>query len=207
MASRIRLRRRSNVESTALPIYEPNAFRSSDHDPVIVGLDLMVTPRQAKAHSIGVLSELLPTGNRHYDKRITKAIESIEDSLNPAYWVDDFRLTDKGNKVFDEEKKAVKDLMRVHGSIGPEVDAVVAALVKADEELASIAIAEATAAGGNEWYLRRAEREMQRAQYDFDRGRPDKAIDHYKRAWRYAERSLSGHGWHSGGDESRPLAR
>ena len=27
-------------KSTARPVYEPNAFRSSDHDPVIVGLDL-----------------------------------------------------------------------------------------------------------------------------------------------------------------------
>lgn len=27
-------------ESTSLPIYEPNAYRSSDHDPVIIGLDL-----------------------------------------------------------------------------------------------------------------------------------------------------------------------
>ena len=30
-------------------LYEPNAFRSSDHDPVIVGLELTVTPLQAKA--------------------------------------------------------------------------------------------------------------------------------------------------------------
>ena len=178
--------------------YGPDPYRASDHDPIVVGLDLTASPRKAKDHSIGVLSELLPTGNRYYDKRITKAIESIEDSLNPAYWVDDFHLTDKGNKVFDEEKKAVKDLMRVHGSIEPEVDAVIATLVMADEELAAIAIEAATAAGGNEWYLRRAEREMQRAQYDLDRGRPDKAIDHYKKAWRYAERSLRGHGLDGG---------
>jgi predicted extracellular nuclease len=31
-------------ESGVLPIYEPNAFRSSDHDPVIVGLDLNAPP-------------------------------------------------------------------------------------------------------------------------------------------------------------------
>lgn len=31
-------------ESGVLPVYEPNAFRSSDHDPVIVGLDLNAPP-------------------------------------------------------------------------------------------------------------------------------------------------------------------
>lgn len=31
-------------ESTALPIYEPNAFRASDHDPVIACLDLAFSP-------------------------------------------------------------------------------------------------------------------------------------------------------------------
>jgi predicted extracellular nuclease len=31
-------------ESSALPIYEPNAYRSSDHDPVIVGLELSAPP-------------------------------------------------------------------------------------------------------------------------------------------------------------------
>lgn len=31
-------------ESSALPIYEPNAYRSSDHDPVIVGLNLNGSP-------------------------------------------------------------------------------------------------------------------------------------------------------------------
>ena len=144
-------------------LYEPNAFRSSDHDPVIVGLDLTVTPMQAKEHSIRVLSALLPTGNRYNDKRITKAIESIEDSLNPAYWVDDFHLTDRGKKVFDEEKKAVKDLMRVHGSVEPEVDAVIAALVNADEELAGTAIDDAVAAGGSQRYIDKALKEMKEA--------------------------------------------
>lgn len=31
-------------ESDVLPVYEPNAFRASDHDPVLVGIDLGVAP-------------------------------------------------------------------------------------------------------------------------------------------------------------------
>jgi predicted extracellular nuclease len=43
-------------ESSALPIYAPDAYRSSDHDPVIVGLDLNAPPVcTAAAPSIGVL--------------------------------------------------------------------------------------------------------------------------------------------------------
>jgi uncharacterized protein len=34
-------------KSTALPLFEPNAFRSSDHDPVVVGLDLGEAPERA----------------------------------------------------------------------------------------------------------------------------------------------------------------
>ena len=171
-------------------LWEPNAFRSSDHDPVIVGLELTVTPMQAKEHALGTLAALLPTGNKQDDKRISKAIESIEDSLNSRYWVDDTHLTDKGNKVFDEEKKAVKDLMKVRGPAEADVQHVIDALVKADETLAATAIDEAIAAGGDAQDIAKAEREMGRALDDLGRDRPDKAIDHYKKAWSYAQKAL-----------------
>ncbi len=171
-------------------LYEPNAFRSSDHDPVIVGLELTVTPKQAKAHAVTVLSSLLPTGSRYYDRLIDRAIGSVEDSLNTAYWVDDTHLTDKGNKVFDEEKKAVKDLMRVRGSAKADVRIVMATLVAADESLAGTAIADAIALGGSDRYIAKAQAEMEKAEYDLIRHRYDKAIDHYKKAWQYAQKAL-----------------
>jgi len=40
-------------ESTSLPIYEPNQYRSSDHDPVIVGLDLIATCNGLPATIVG----------------------------------------------------------------------------------------------------------------------------------------------------------
>jgi len=171
-------------------LYEPNAFRSSDHDPVIVGLELTVTPMQAKAHAIGTLSALVPTGDKGDDKRIEKAIDSIEDSLNPAYWVDGTHLTDRGNKVFDEEKKAVKDLMHVDGPAETDAQAVIDVLVDADQTLAATAIADAVAAGGDARYIEKAEQQMTAALDDVARGEPDKAIDHYKSAWRYAQKAL-----------------
>ena len=170
-------------------MYEPNAFRSSDHDPVIAGLELTVTLKQEKAHQAVELSALLPTGNRRDDNRIAKAIESIEDSLNPAYWVDDFHLTDEGNKVFDEEKKAVKDLMSVNGPAETDAQAVIDVLVDADQTLAATAIADAVAAGGDERSIEKAEQQMAAALDDLAWDRPDKAIDHYKKAWHFAQKA------------------
>ena len=45
-------------------IYAPDAYRSSDHDPVIVGLDLTPPARVLKEAARDELAELLlPTGN------------------------------------------------------------------------------------------------------------------------------------------------
>jgi hypothetical protein len=140
--------------------------------------------------AIDELSALLPTGNRKDDNRIANAIEDIEDSLNPAYWVDDFHLTDQGNKVFDAEKKAVSDLMKVNGPAEAEADVVVAALVEVDERLATTAINEAVAAGGSEKFINKALRQMEEAELDLNQDRPDKAIDHYKQAWRFAQKAM-----------------
>jgi hypothetical protein len=171
-------------------LWEPNAFRSSDHDPVIVGLNLTVTPRQAKEHTIRTLSAAIPSGDRGDDRRIERAIGNIEDSLDDRYWVDDTHLTDKGHKVFSEEKKAVQDLMRVDGSAEDAAQAATEALVTADEVLAGTAIADAIDRGGSERYILRAESQMREAAEDVDRERYDKAIDHYRRAWEYAQKAL-----------------
>ena len=65
---------------------------------------------------------LLPTGNRQDDKRISKAIDSIEDSLNPAYWVDDTHLSStQGNHAYGELEKAV-ELYRQHRGNHPELE-------------------------------------------------------------------------------------
>ncbi len=173
-------------------LYEPNAFRSSDHDPVIVGLELTATPLQAKTHAVDVLEALLPTGDRWDDWRIRRAAGLIEASLNPAYWVDDNHLVYEhlnwrdGRRVFDKEWLAVKYLRWVDGSVESDLDAVIGLLVGADLDLARTAIAEAEAAGGNAYLLKKAEREMARAEDDLNRNRPDRAIRHYKRAWLYA---------------------
>ncbi|MDP2906481.1 MAG: transglutaminase domain-containing protein [Nanoarchaeota archaeon] len=49
-----------------------------------------------------------------YEHRINKAIYYLEQSLNRAYWLDDYTLNPKlGHKVFNFEKEAVKHLMKI----------------------------------------------------------------------------------------------
>ncbi len=61
-------------------IYAPDPYRSSDHDPVVVGLRLD-TPRYLKESARTALSSALPTGDRKDDKFIEEAIQRIDQSL------------------------------------------------------------------------------------------------------------------------------
>ncbi len=170
-------------------LYSPDEFRASDHDPVLVGLDL-ATPMLLKTSTVATLQALLPTGSSTDDNAINKAIDSIEDSLNPDYWADDSYLTKHGNKVFDEEKKAVKELDKVGGSASAAAQSVIDTLVSVDEELAQRAIDIAVTVGGKQSEINTALSEMTNAAADVAAGNPDKAIDHYKKAWEHATRAV-----------------
>jgi len=146
--------------------FEPSSFELKQQ----VNLDLLA---------------LLPTGDDKTDKSINKAVDSINKSLNPTYWVDGNQLSSGGKKVFDEEKKAVKQLMKIKA--GPaEVDDAIATLVAIDGSLAQIALDEAIAGSGDPSYISKAESEMAKADDEIAKGKFDKAIDHYKKAWENA---------------------
>ena len=131
-----------------------------------------------------VLAGLLPTGNAATDNRINKAIGHLDKSLAADLWADESHLARKGAKVFDEEQKAVDELMKI-AEPPAEVTAAIAALVAADELLAQTVIDEA--ADGREKNAALAE--MANAAEELARGRPDKAIGHYNRAWQHAIRA------------------
>jgi len=179
-------------------------------------------PRVVKQDVLAALSALDPTGDKKTDKAIEKAIEHIQKSLNidpkhpekePKHelWLDDDHLDPKhGKKVFDEEKKAVHELMKIDA---PDVSGAIDALVSADKILAQTAIDEAIAAAaavgcGEESNdpeckktleeIAKAQNEMAKAQEELDHtkkdGTPDpkydKAIDHYKKAWEHAQKAM-----------------
>ncbi len=86
-----------------------------DADGLGNACDDFTAPRPLKRGSIELLSALLPSDDSGTDRSINKAIGNIEKSLADDLWVDDQHLTDRGNKVFDEERKAVRELGRLIG--------------------------------------------------------------------------------------------
>lgn len=136
------------------------------------------------------LEEILPTGDPKADKKIVKAIANIDKSLTPEWWVDDMNLDVKdGKKVFDEIRKAVKELTKKETQGIPEVQTVVDSLVSAAEALAQKAIDDATAAGGDPKDLVKANDKMAKATGELAKGNPDKAIHHYGEAWKKAQKT------------------
>ena len=90
----------------------------------------------------------LKTINGLYEKKVDNKIKSVithlEKSLNPDPWFDDDHLTVKhGHKVFDENKKAVKELMHLldkketPDEIVEIIQEAILRLVEADHKLAN----------------------------------------------------------------------
>ncbi|MCK4355890.1 right-handed parallel beta-helix repeat-containing protein, partial [Candidatus Bipolaricaulota bacterium] len=147
------------------------------------------TPRGAKLIVVDNLQRLLPTGDKKTDHRIEEAIKHINKSLDPNLWETDSTLTKKGKKVFEEEKKAVKELgkiVKAEGDYAADAQAAIDTLVAADEALAQTAIDDAIAGGGDAKEIAKANKEMGKAQEEFNKGHFDKAIEHYKKAWEHA---------------------
>ncbi len=88
-------------------------FRSSDHDPVVVGLYLggsIATINRA----ISELEDALPTGDSATDSWIAKAIERLESSINDRYWDDD-SITSLRAFLFMSGAVRYVDLASQHG--------------------------------------------------------------------------------------------
>ena len=159
----------------------------------LVGVD---NPRSLKE---GVLAELdtHKPQSKGLPKKIEKARKHIEKSLESKRWLDDTHLHHKhGNKVFHEEKKAVKDIKKLckKGDFPDELCVrLIGTLVEADSILTRVAIDDAIAANGKPKEIEKAEKEMARAEKDKHKGKYDKAIDHYKYAWQHALKAMKKH--------------
>src|SRR5213079_2419591 len=110
------------------------------------------TGRPTKRAVSNDLTAQLPTGDQKTDDRISHAIDHLTKSLDNKLWVDDSSLTKKGKKVFNEEKKAVRELLHIQDdrveTARPEENAA-DLLVGVDRDLAQRAIDAAVAAGGD----------------------------------------------------------
>ena len=141
-----------------------------------------------KIIKLNALSELqsLEIENKKDQKRITKAENQLEKSLKDKFWEDDSSLTFLGKKVFTHEKKAIKELSKVKSV---DVSHVASSLVNADMILAQLAIDQIPSDSNDKKIIKKlnkALKEMNKAQQDFDKNKLDKAVDHYKKAWKIA---------------------
>lgn len=174
------------------------------------------SPRWTKRDVIEKLDSVRGKGVK--DKDVDKIIKHIEKSLNEELWRDEWRLSSKdlekqdnktknGKKVFDEEKKAVKELIKQLNKKGkkelPEetkklFEDAIDKLVKADETLATIAIQDAKDTEVKnpdkqekvDKELEKAEKEMNKAYEELSKNKQDKAIDHFKKAWEHANHAI-----------------
>ena len=140
-------------------------------------------PRLLKLDSITELESLDVTKKKD-QKRIDKAIKEINKSLGDERWIDDYTLSMKGQKVFDHEKKAVKEISKVKSA---DVSGIIATLVESDRLLAQYEIDAIPTDSGLkkvDKQLAKANKEMTKAQKNIEKNKPDKAIDHFKKAWK-----------------------
>ncbi len=138
-----------------------------------------------KANIRASLFGMLPTIDAKTNEQIGKAIDHIDKSLAPALWADASHLTDKGQKVFEEEKKAVEELMKVKGPIAASLMPAIMGLAHVDEQLAQTAIDEAAPGKDKD----KAINEMTLAAVDMANQDCDKAIERFKKAWQFATKN------------------
>jgi parallel beta-helix repeat protein len=151
-------------------------------------------PRQIKIQVGGELMALLGTITDGGDRsKLQDAINHLNKSIAVANWVDDShpKPGSKGEAVFNEEEKTVNDLKALRNNNHSGIPAAtlqgyIDLLVAADRQIAQIAIAEAIARGGNAGKISTANSELIKGDVEAARDHPDKAIDHYKNAWKNA---------------------
>lgn len=174
-------------------------------------------PREIKEHVRNNLAAYVTES-----KRFRKAIQAIDQSLNPAFWKDANNLAcEQGHRVFNKERRAVRILMtllkgktnldndddeedngRTKNQISSEARTVVQEslekLTSVDRRLAvnKSTTAEAIVVTDPE-YFELVERKLIKAHENpaagdvkKDAGKFAKAIQHYKKAWKYACKAI-----------------
>jgi hypothetical protein len=122
------------------------------------------------------------------------AILHLQNSLNPAYWIDQTHLQPKGgNTVMNEEKLAVNKLREIMDSNNCPVDPAIPQgfidrIVSSDRLLAIICIQNAATAGLNAKKIAEDLEEVAKGDAEVAAENYMNGIEHYRNAWRHALR-------------------
>jgi predicted AlkP superfamily pyrophosphatase or phosphodiesterase len=153
--------------------------------PTIDGAALPVRiARSVRLDLLEQLRALLPTGDRHRDAAIHKAIDSVRDGLADRFWRDDATLGARGSSVFVADRAALQQLAKAGAVATP----LAKALVAIDEELATAAVDEAMGERGHDQEVARAQAALRDAAAALAAGDLARALEHYRQAWELARR-------------------
>jgi len=130
--------------------------------------------------------------NDSFAEKFDYVILHLENSLNPAYWIDQTHLTpDGGNIALNEEKLAANMLDVIMSSKQCPVDPAILQgfinrIVWSDRLLAMISIQDAASAGLNPNKIAEDLEQVAKGDEEAEAGRYANAIEHYRNAWRHA---------------------
>ncbi len=154
-----------------------------------------------KQDALNQLNSLLPTGNKKVDGKIMVAAGNIKQSLGTAPWIDENHLNPKyGKQVFDKEKEAVLELMEIlrgtdaTQTVKNKIRTAMDELVRADKEIALIAIFDAKAKGSTDCRviheIKEADEEYSEALKAITKGNYDHAVEEFEHAWIRAQHAM-----------------
>ena len=158
-----------------------------------------VTVFSAASLAQGALAQaqaLLAGAGKHDAHKLNEIVRELTASLDPSLWVDGNHVDAKhGKAVFDRDRKTVEKLMELQRSKDSAIpdatlQGLIDTLVHADRVLAEVALADAIAASGDPHKLAQAQHELAKAADDAAAGRFDHAIEHYRKAWKKAEKAM-----------------
>ena len=175
------------------------------------GTGVSIGPRQMLLDLESLLSDLINivSDDKKTSKDLERAIRHVFKSLEPDLWLDDFHVNDK--KVFDELKKAAKDLTHVIDSKNASDEVkdvsqiIIEDLVNVSGLLAEAAVEDAEDARDeivDDRIRAKMNKEIDKSVDEFEkvaneldetkkRGpNYEKAIDHNKHAWKHAQHAL-----------------
>ena len=175
-----------NNETNPADAFVGDEFRSSDHDPFLVGFGnppaTPTPPRVALDDVRDDIADLAPTGSSYDDALVDKAVNRVSKALEDSGWLGDERVL--SNRVFNKMRKAVNALEKVT-SVDTSLE--VSKLVGIARSIAILAIADAERVGGDAGPLAKAD--IRLAKGDAATSAKEQ-IKWYKKAWRKANKAM-----------------
>jgi len=187
-----------------LQIFYQLDSKNGDHEVQFNDISVQgcITSLQVRKEDTIETLEQIEGGEKKIDHGIDKMIKGIEKSLDEKLWLDEFEVSLKhGKKVFDNEKKAVKEGMKIikdkktTDDVREVVTKSIRELVSVDLALAENQYKKASQYRGTkkvDHELDKAEKYLQKAYDELakPKGKYDKAIDNLKKSWEHSQKAV-----------------